>query len=718
MIDALFRLTLSGSAAVLAWGLVHLAGRGRLPARWEYRILKCSLLFMLIPVGRLAASVGKWLSGWIAAAPAAAIPTSAPSALLPAVPTPAIPSPAPFPEAAAASFFLPPQVFSLLTVLWAIGAAGVLAYKLYACLRFRRWVLGGSRAVTEPTVLNVLHLCRAQSGIRCRAAVRVHPLIPSPLVTGLLRPVILLPGSDLSSGDLRYLFLHELTHLKRRDLWIRTASLAGLVIHWYNPLMHLLHREILELGEQSCDEHVAALLSREERFAYGNLLLRMAAAAGPAEWAASLSTREALALRLNRVLRADVLKGRRRLPALLVTAAILACGTAAALAVRSPLLAPEADARILPASVPEAPETAADSIGAVSPEEAVWFTPEDLHDIQSAELVWWDGTAYPLLDSAAPAVLEHDLGAAQVILSTGCPFHSVLYLQRSDGVVGKLLPAEDSCAVYQSDGIFYDFSSSGSGDNALFYQLFGITVDTLPVYTASLPPEDRTDSDADTPAEPAPAPAEAAPAPPEPEERGSGDQLPAETVTVVRGDAALILSRGGKLLADDAPSGSFCWWAEDPSVKYKLFEDKNGFHREEYLVGNREALIADETRRGRKNAEETVDGWLSDLPGGEYPKNSRGETYGSTLLADYVGYEPDLVAARGTQGESGYICRADEAGIPHNLPKEICPHEFTVPLYDAEHNVIGEFPMGCGGHFSGGMTMEEAKAALAAGEDL
>ena len=91
MIDALFRLTLPGSAAVLAWGLVHLAGRGRLSARWEYRILKCSLLFMLIPVGRLAAAVGKWLSGWIAAAPAAEIPTSAPSALLPAVPTPAIP---------------------------------------------------------------------------------------------------------------------------------------------------------------------------------------------------------------------------------------------------------------------------------------------------------------------------------------------------------------------------------------------------------------------------------------------------------------------------------------------------------------------------------------------------------------------------------------------------------------------------------------------------
>ena len=84
----------------------------------------------------------------------------------------------------------------------------------------------------------------------------------------------------------------------------------------------------------------------------------------------------------------------------------------------------------------------------------------------------------------------------------------------------------------------------------------------------------------------------------------------------------------------------------------------------------------------------------------------------------YVGYAPDLVAARGTNGEDGYVCRADEQSVPHDLPAAECPHEFAIPLYDSEHNVIGEFHMSCGGHFSGGMTIEEAKEAVAAGEEL
>ena len=35
-----------------------------------------------------------------------------------------------------------------------------------------------------------------------------------------------------------------------------------------------------------------------------------------------------------------------------------------------------------------------------------------------------------------------------------------------------------------------------------------------------------------------------------------------------------------------------------------------------------------------------------------------------------------------------------------------------VPLYDSEGAVIGEFAVGCGGHFSGGATVDAVKTAL------
>ena len=47
-----------------------------------------------------------------------------------------------------------------------------------------------------------------------------------------------------------------------------------------------------------------------------------------------------------------------------------------------------------------------------------------------------------------------------------------------------------------------------------------------------------------------------------------------------------------------------------------------------------------------------------------------------------------------------------------------CPHEFHLSLYDSEHQVIGTYSVSCGGHYSGGMNIEEAKEAVARGEDL
>lgn len=186
----------------------------------------------------------------------------------------------------------------------------------------------------------------------------------------------------------------------------------------------------------------------------------------------------------------------------------------------------------------------------------------------------------------------------------------------------------------------------------------------------------------------------------EPEEQ----PIPEEYQNALRGDAQLIISRGGTLLPDDDPE-AYC---KINGVYYKQFAAKGStadvwYMMTEYDVGNWDLLSPTD----QKIAKET-------LVDGEYPKNSSGESYGSTMLAEYVGYAPDLVSAQGTQGESGYIREAEIDALP-NLPKEECPHAFTVPLYDSEGTAIGEFSVGCGGHYSETMTLEEARAAALEG---
>lgn len=157
-----------------------------------------------------------------------------------------------------------------------------------------------------------------------------------------------------------------------------------------------------------------------------------------------------------------------------------------------------------------------------------------------------------------------------------------------------------------------------------------------------------------------------------------------------KGDEELIKSRGGTILPDDDPNSY--------RGNEKIFRDKDGNIRFEYLVGNDGALTELD-----KKAKEIY------LVNGDFPKNKKGETYGTMLLGDYVGYAPDLEVE-----EEGYVRFAEKQAASDalvGLSKEECPHEFTYPVYDKEGEFLREAKSSCGGHFEG-KSMEYVKQAM------
>ncbi len=147
-----------------------------------------------------------------------------------------------------------------------------------------------------------------------------------------------------------------------------------------------------------------------------------------------------------------------------------------------------------------------------------------------------------------------------------------------------------------------------------------------------------------------------------------------------RGDVDLIKSRGGTILPDDDPNSY--------RGSEKVYRDKDGNIRFEYLVGNDGALPELD-----KKAKEIY------LVNGDFPKNKKGETYGTMLLADYVGYAPDLEVE-----EEGYVRFAEKQAAGDaldGLSKEECPHEYTYPVYDKEGEFLREAKATCHGHFEG-----------------
>jgi len=97
-----------------------------------------------------------------------------------------------------------------------------------------------------------------------------------PAVLGIFKPVLLLPArriEGLSRQEVEHILLHELAHVKRRDLPAHALCVFLQVVYWFNPLLILVRRQLQRLRELCCDATVAGIL-RGKTEAYSQTILR------------------------------------------------------------------------------------------------------------------------------------------------------------------------------------------------------------------------------------------------------------------------------------------------------------------------------------------------------------------------------------------------------------------------------------------------------------
>ncbi len=80
---------------------------------------------------------------------------------------------------------------------------------------------------------------------------------------------------DGMADELNNILQHELTHYRRKDVLYKWFVAAVTSIHWFNPVMLLIRREINRACELSCDEAVISGMSDIEKRSYGNTLLTL-----------------------------------------------------------------------------------------------------------------------------------------------------------------------------------------------------------------------------------------------------------------------------------------------------------------------------------------------------------------------------------------------------------------------------------------------------------
>ena len=166
----------------------------------------------------------------------------------------------------------------MLFALWLAGGLGVLGWNGLSHLRFRRWLARWGRPVESPELLRAYNALGDALGLNRRPRLAVCPGLEVPMLAGLFRPALLLPEGQVSGELLHYALLHELTHYRRRDIWLKALMLWVCAVHWFNPLVWLMARAVERDTELACDERAAGRLPAGERAEYGRAILEAAAA--------------------------------------------------------------------------------------------------------------------------------------------------------------------------------------------------------------------------------------------------------------------------------------------------------------------------------------------------------------------------------------------------------------------------------------------------------
>jgi len=167
-------------------------------------------------------------------------------------------------------------LMKVMSIVWGIG---ILVFSLYYIVSYkvfkkicRRW---SSEKFTEEEQALYLKL-KVDLGVNKPIRLIKSKKVSTPLIIGYFKPIIILPDTTYSLDSLYFILKHELIHYQRKDLWYKLLLLIVRSVHWFNPLIHKMARQVDQDLEIGCDQYVIAQESHLRKKLYMQTILQIA----------------------------------------------------------------------------------------------------------------------------------------------------------------------------------------------------------------------------------------------------------------------------------------------------------------------------------------------------------------------------------------------------------------------------------------------------------
>ena len=155
---------------------------------------------------------------------------------------------------------------NILAYVWLIGAIALMLLNVLRYIRLNIKIRKNSEVISCPET-------RAYTDRKIN--VRVWENVASPFMTGVFRPTLILPKTELSEEQLHNILRHEMTHFKRHDILYKWFAEFVKCVHWFNPISWYVSKQIASECEISCDMSVTKNMSGSEEMSYVSTILSL-----------------------------------------------------------------------------------------------------------------------------------------------------------------------------------------------------------------------------------------------------------------------------------------------------------------------------------------------------------------------------------------------------------------------------------------------------------
>lgn len=130
----------------------------------------------------------------------------------------------------------------------------------------------------DEDTLKVLEECKSIMNVSRSIPIVCDRYVNVPSLFGNIKPKILISADlifKLSIEEKKYIFLHELSHFKRKDIFISWIMLFCGILNWFNPIIWFSLHRMWEDCELACDAYVLSHLKEKEQGEYGKTIVNM-----------------------------------------------------------------------------------------------------------------------------------------------------------------------------------------------------------------------------------------------------------------------------------------------------------------------------------------------------------------------------------------------------------------------------------------------------------